>query len=63
MKFLGFPVKFDKSFKAENRSWFEVTAKVEYEEAKEYDGKNGPVLYPLKIEACDPSEDEMVYFS
>lgn len=62
--FIGFLCKAEKEdlVRFENRSWVEVTAVVKLEYHKEYRGK-GPSLKAIQIEAADPPEEEMVYFS
>lgn len=54
-----------KSEMAENlalRDWIMVTAKVEKEMVKQYQGE-GPVLYPTEITPAEKPEEDIVYFN
>ena len=60
--FLGYVCRCDNAAHIKEGSWVEITAKMKLEERTEYEGE-GIVLYAEKAEACEPLEEEMVYFN
>ena len=61
--YIGVMCKSDFVDKLELRQWITVTAKVEKEYVKQYQGE-GPVLYPVSIEpGKKPEGDDLVYFN
>lgn len=60
--FIGVLCKSDFTEKLKVREWIMLTAKVEQEFAKQYQGE-GPVLYPITIEPAEEPEQDLVYFS
>ncbi len=59
--FLGVLLKGAETKKLQTRAWVNVTAKVEIEHTKLYQG-NGPVLYLQQATPAQPPADELVYF-
>ena len=61
--YIGVMCNSDFVVKLELRQWITVTAKVEKEYVKQYQGE-GPVLYPVSIEpGKKPEGDDLVYFN
>ena len=61
--YIGVMVKSDICDQLELRQWITITAKVEKEFVKQYQGE-GPVLYPQSVEpASKPEGDDLVYFN
>lgn len=60
--FIGVLCKSDIAEKLKVRDWVMLTAKVEQEFARQYQGE-GPVLYPITIEPSEKPEQDLVYFN
>jgi len=60
--FVGFVCKYDKLDTLEQRSWIDVTAKVNVKYHPLYRGE-GPVLTALEIHPAQPAAEDIVYFS
>lgn len=60
--FIGYVVKWKNAPDLKMGDWVKVTAKIQYRDLKIYGGE-GPVLYATEVEAVDPPEHELVYFT
>lgn len=60
--FVGFVCKYDRLDTLEQRSWIDVTAKVNVKYHPLYRGE-GPVLTALEIHPAQPAAEDIVYFS
>jgi uncharacterized repeat protein (TIGR03943 family) len=62
IQFMGFLCKGDDWSEYHNRDYVTITARLEFEQRKEY-GEEGPVFYAQSIEPADKPAEEMVYFN
>ncbi len=62
MAFLGYACKYDKCSELSNKDWVEVTATVNREFWKDYDGE-GPVLHALCVTPAKKPKDEILNFA
>lgn len=60
--FVGFVCKYDGCQKLEQRSWVEITAKINVKYHPVYRGE-GPVLTALEVKSAAPAADDIVYFT
>lgn len=62
IQFCGVPCQYAEAAKLKARSWVLITAKISAEKHPLYQGGVGPILTALSVEACSPSEQEVVTF-
>lgn len=60
--YIGLVCKSNMAEKLELRDWIMLTARVEKEMVKQYQGE-GPVLYPSDITPSEPPKEDIVYFN
>lgn len=62
IQFLGLPCRSKRADRVGHKSWIDVTAKIKYEFARDYNGR-GPILYETSITPAEQPEDPLVYFT
>lgn len=62
IRFVGYICRSNLPIRLKQKDWVTVTAKVKYENAKEYGGE-GPILYATDIRPTAAPADELVYFN
>ena len=62
MNFLGYACRYDRADEVKDRDWVKVTARVDYREFPEYDGK-GVVLDASSVEKTKAPEKQVIDFT
>ena len=62
IQFSGVPCKYEAAQSLQSRSWVAVTATIQAENHKLYQGEIGPILTAIKVEPADPAYPDVATF-